>query len=104
VLGVDATLTTGSLLPLAPFVASLVANVIGVPMEAVGYLNGRYVEGITSSQVLLSPATICRFLEAEPGVIAYVLVADVDQTCKVLLILEPPADDPSAGKASPDER
>jgi hypothetical protein len=36
VLVVDATMTTGGLAPLAPFIASMVANVNGVPMEPVG--------------------------------------------------------------------
>jgi len=36
VLVVDATLTTGGVAPLAPFIAGMVANVNGVPMEPVG--------------------------------------------------------------------
>ncbi len=57
--------------------------------DTVAYWNARYFEGITPPQVLPSARAILRFLEAEPGAIAYLPVAEVDtKTCRTLLILD----------------
>jgi hypothetical protein len=60
--------------------------------DTVTYWNTRYFEGITPPQVLPSTRAIILFLEAEPGAIAYLPVADVDEkTCRTLLILDVPS-------------
>lgn len=57
--------------------------------DMVAYWNARYFEGTTPPQVLPSSEAIRRFLAAEPGAIAYLPIADVDDTCRILLVLEP---------------
>jgi hypothetical protein len=57
--------------------------------DMVDYWNARYFEGTTPPQVLPSSEAIRRFLAAEPGAIAYLPIADVDDTCRVLFVLEP---------------
>jgi len=66
--------------------------------DMVAYWNGRYFEGITPPQVLPSAAAIRRFLEVEPGAIAYVPIAEVGDGCRTLLVL----DLPTAGLPDPD--
>ncbi len=51
------------------------------------YWDMRWFEGITPPMVLPSAAAIRAYLGAEPGAIAYVSPADVDDTCRVLLVL-----------------
>jgi hypothetical protein len=51
------------------------------------YWEARYFEGITPPAVLQSPAAIRAYLAAEPTAIGYVPLADVDDTCRTLLVL-----------------
>jgi hypothetical protein len=67
--------------------------------DMVAYWNGRYFEGITPPQVLPSSAAIRLFLAAELGAIAYLPLADVDATCRTLLVLDPQAERGVTGKA-----
>ncbi len=61
--------------------------------DTVAYWNARYFEGITPPQVLPSTRAILRFLDAEPGAIAYLPIADVDEKAyRTLLILDVPPD------------
>lgn len=65
--------------------------------DMVAYWNSRYFEGTMPPQVLSSPAAIRGFLAAEPGAIAYIPLADVDQTCRTLLILDPDSESRTSG-------
>ena len=67
--------------------------------DLVPYWNGRYFDGIVPPQVLPSSAAIRGFLAAEPGAIAYLPIADVDASCRTLLVLEVPN---SPGVPAPD--
>ena len=58
--------------------------------DLVSYWNSRYFEGLVPPQVLQSSAAIRGFLAAEPGAIAYMPLADVDDSCRTLLVLEVP--------------
>jgi len=58
------------------------------PRELVSYWNARYFEGITPPSVLPSSAAIRTYLNAEPAAIAYLPLAEVDDTCRMLLVLE----------------
>ena len=51
------------------------------------YWNARYFEGITPPTVLPSSAAVRAYLAAEPAAIGYVPTADVDDTCRTLLVL-----------------
>ena len=55
--------------------------------DLVGYWDARYFEGITPPTVVPSAAAIRAYLAAEPGAIAYVPLTDVDETCRLLLVL-----------------
>ena len=55
--------------------------------DLVDYWNARYFEGITPPVTLSSPAAIRAYLKVEPGAIAYLPVAEVDDTCRILLPL-----------------
>ena|SRR2546422_11558901 len=62
--------------------------VLGRSMQdLVPYWNARYFEGITPPTVLSSPAAIRAYLAVEPAAIGYVPAADVDETCRTLLVL-----------------
>ncbi len=65
--------------------------------DLVAYWNDRYFEGITPPAVLPSPAAVLVYLAVEPAAIGYLALSDVDDTCRVLLVLgrtarQPPAD------------
>jgi hypothetical protein len=51
------------------------------------YWNTRYFEGVTPPAVVRSPAAVRAYLAAEPDAIAYLPLADVDETCRVVLVL-----------------
>jgi len=55
--------------------------------DLVGYWNARYFEGITPPVTLPSPAAIRAYLKVEPAAIAYLPQAEVDETCRTLLVL-----------------
>lgn len=55
--------------------------------DLVAYWNARYFEGITPPVTLPSPAAVRAYLKVEPGAIAYLPVAEVDDTCRTLLVL-----------------
>jgi hypothetical protein len=56
--------------------------------DLASYWSARYFEGITPPMVLPSPAAIRAYLAVEPAAIAYVPAAEVDDTCRTLLLLE----------------
>lgn len=55
--------------------------------DLVAYWDARYFEGITPPTVLTSPAAVRAYLAVEPAAIGYVPVAEVDDTCRTLLVL-----------------
>ncbi len=55
--------------------------------DLVAYWDTRYFEGITPPTVLPSPAAVRAYLAAEPTAIGYLPLADVDTTCRILLVL-----------------
>jgi hypothetical protein len=55
--------------------------------DLVAYWNGRYFEGIRPPIVLSSAAAVRAYVAAEPAAVAYLPVAEVDETCRVLLTL-----------------
>jgi len=57
--------------------------------ELVSYWNARYFEGITPPTVLSSPSAVRAYLAVEPAAIGYLPVAEVDDTCRLLLVLRP---------------
>ncbi len=57
--------------------------------ELVSYWNARYFEGITPPTVLSSPSAVRAYLAVEPGAIGDLPVAEVDETCRLLLTLRP---------------
>ena len=56
--------------------------------DLVAYWNLRYFEGITPPTVLPSPAAIRAYLAVEPAAIGYLPAAEVDDTCRTLLVLD----------------
>jgi hypothetical protein len=56
--------------------------------DLASYWSARYFEGITPPMVLPSPAAVRAYLAVEPAAIAYVPAAEVDDTCRTLLLLE----------------
>jgi hypothetical protein len=57
--------------------------------DLIAYWNTRYYEGITPPIALPSAAAVRAYLSAEPAAIAYLPMTDVDDTCRVLLVLRP---------------
>lgn len=57
------------------------------PHDLVAYWSARYFEGITPPVTLPSAAAVRAYLKVEPGAIAYLPVAEVDDTCRTLLVL-----------------
>jgi len=55
--------------------------------DLVPYWDARYFEGITPPTVLPSPAAIRAYLAVEPAAIGYLPAAEVDETCRTLLVL-----------------
>lgn len=55
--------------------------------DLVAYWNGRYFEGIRPPVVLQSTAAVRAYVAAEPAAVGYLPVAEVDETCRVLLRL-----------------
>lgn len=56
--------------------------------DLVSYWSGRFFDGITPPQVLPSPTAVRRFIAAEPGAIAYLPMSEVDESCRVLIVLD----------------
>ena len=59
------------------------------PSDLVAYWNARYFDGVTPPTVLRSPSAVRAYVAAEPDAIAYLPLSDVDDTCRVLLVLHP---------------
>jgi hypothetical protein len=57
------------------------------PNDLVSYWNARYFEGVTPPAVLRSAAAVRAYVAAEPDAIAYLPSADVDESCRVVLVL-----------------
>jgi hypothetical protein len=55
--------------------------------DLTSYWNARYFEGVTPPAVVRSAAAVRAYLAAEPDAIAYLPLADVDETCRVILVL-----------------
>jgi hypothetical protein len=58
--------------------------------DLVAYWNGRYFEGIRPPVVLPSAAAVRAYVAAEPAAVGYLPVAEVDDSCRVLLRLPQP--------------
>lgn len=58
------------------------------PQDLVSYWNARYFEGITPPLVLPSAAAIRAYLATEPAAIAYLPSEEVQDGCRVVLVLE----------------
>jgi hypothetical protein len=58
------------------------------PNDLVAYWNARYFEGIMPPTVVPSPVAVRAYLTAEPAAIAYLPSSEVDDTCRVVLMLE----------------
>jgi len=56
--------------------------------DLVAYWNSRYFEGVTPPLVLPSAAAVLAYLAVEPAAIGYVSLKDVDDSCRVLLVLD----------------
>ena len=56
--------------------------------DLVTYWNDRYFEGITPPLVLPSAAAVLAYLAVEPAAIGYVALADADDSCRILLVLD----------------
>src|SRR5262249_15501255 len=56
--------------------------------DLIAYWNDRYFEGVTPPIVLPSAAAVVAYLNVEPGAIGYLAIADVDTSCRVLLVIE----------------
>jgi hypothetical protein len=57
------------------------------PNDLVSYWNSRYFEGVTPPAVVRSVAAVRAYVAAEPDAIAYLPLADVDDGCRVVLVL-----------------
>jgi hypothetical protein len=57
------------------------------PNDLMSYWNTRYFEGVTPPAIVRSAAAVRAYLAAEPDAIAYLPVGDVDETCRVILVL-----------------
>lgn len=58
--------------------------------DLVAYWNARYFDGIRPPIVLPSAAAVRAYVAAEPAAVGYLPLAEVDDTCRVLLTLPPP--------------
>ena len=58
------------------------------PSDLVSYWNARYFEGIVPPMVVPSPAAVRAYLAAEADAIAYLPLSEVDDTCRVVFLLE----------------
>jgi ABC-type phosphate transport system substrate-binding protein len=58
--------------------------------DLVAYWNGRYFDGIRPPIVLPSAAAVRAYVAAEPAAVGYLPLAEVDDSCRVLLTLPPP--------------
>ncbi len=55
--------------------------------DLVSYWNARYFEGIMPPATLPSTAAVRAYLKVEPAAIAYLPLAEVDDTCRTVLVL-----------------
>ena len=58
------------------------------PKDLISYWNARYFEGLTPPPVLPSAAAVRAYLAAEPAAIAYLLLEEVDDDSRTLLVLD----------------
>lgn len=55
--------------------------------DLAAYWNARYFEGVAPPAVLPSASAVRAYVAVEPGAIGYVPAAEVDATCRTLLVL-----------------